>query len=109
MSHPKTTPVHVNAPHGSQVTEITWGDGHRCAYPNDILRGWCPCAHCQGHGGRIEFVPGGDSQLRVVEAVGNYALKLGWGDGHDTGLYTFEYLRDLCERPEVSCSDVEQG
>ncbi len=100
---PSVTPTHVKAPHGATSTEITWGDGARCVYPNAILRGYCPCAHCQGHGGTIEFVPGGNSELRDLEQVGHYALKLVWGDGHDTGIYTYEYLRALCDKPEVSC------
>ena len=99
---PEHTPTHVKAPHGATTTEITWGDGVRCVYPNAILRGYCPCAHCQGHGGTIVFVPGGDSILREIETGGFYALKLVWGDGHDTGLYTFEYLRRLAENPEVA-------
>jgi DUF971 family protein len=100
MSDPKTTPTHIKAPHGAKTTEITWGDGTRCVYPNEILRGYCPCAACQGHGGEINFVPG-DSDLRDIGQVGGYALSLLWGDGHDTGIYTFGYLRQLAERPEV--------
>jgi DUF971 family protein len=99
---PEHTPTHVKAPHGATTTEITWADGARCVYPNPILRGYCPCAHCQGHGGTIEFVPGGNSELRDIEQVGRYALKLVWGDGHDTGIYTFEYLRSLGDKPEVT-------
>lgn len=99
---PEHTPTHVKAPHGASTTEITWGDGARCVYPNTLLRGFCPCAHCQGHGGTIEFVPGGNSDLRGLETVGFYALKLVWGDGHETGLYTFEYLRGLSKKPEVT-------
>jgi DUF971 family protein len=90
----------VQAPHGARTTTITWSDGATCVYPNEILRGYCPCARCQGHGGEITFVPG-NSELRGLEQVGNYALKLVWGDGHDTGIYTFDYLRRLAERPEV--------
>ncbi len=98
---PEHTPTHVKAPHGATTTEITWGDGARCVYPNALLRGYCPCAHCQGHGGTIQFVPGGNADLRELETVGFYALKLVWGDGHETGLYTFEYLRSLANNPEV--------
>jgi len=101
-----TTPTHIKAPHGSKVTEITWGDGKRCVYPNEILRGFCPCATCQGHGGTIDFVEGGDPELRDLKPVGHYALNLVWADGHDTGIYTFTYLRDLAARPEV---DVQEA
>src|SRR5437879_4707132 len=96
------TATHVKAPHGATETEISWGDGARTIYPNAILRGYCPCAGCQGHGGTIVFVPGNNSERRELEPVGHYALKLVWGDGHDTGIYTFEYLRSLCDKPEVT-------
>ncbi len=99
---PEHTPTFIKAPHGSATTEITWADGVRCTYPNTLLRGYCPCAQCQGHGGTIEFVPGQNSELRDLETVGHYALKLVWGDGHETGLYTFEYLRALAENDGVA-------
>jgi DUF971 family protein len=109
VSDQTITPTHVKAPHGAQATEITWADGARCVYPNEVLRGLCPCAGCQGHGGTIEFVEGGDSRLKEIEQVGNYALKIAWGDGHDTGIYSFRYLRELCGRPDVQCIEKQGG
>ncbi len=97
---PKTTPSEVKAPHGAKVMEIRWADGHRALLPHEILRGYCPCALCQGHGGTIKFVPGGNLELRDIQQVGNYALQLTWGDQHDAGIYTFRYLRSLCQCPE---------
>lgn len=105
---PEHTPTSIKAPHGATTTEIAWGDGVRCVYPNAILRGYCPCAHCQGHGGTIEFIPGGNSDLREIEPVGFYALKLVWGDGHETGLYTFEYLRKLAQNDGVTTIDPKR-
>ena len=100
MPEPKHTPTDVKAPHGARVMEIYWGDGHKSSIPHEILRGYCPCAHCQGHGGTIKFVPGGDLSLRDIAQVGNYALQFTWGDRHDSGIYTFTYLRSLCQCPE---------
>jgi DUF971 family protein len=97
---PRTTPTYVKAPHGARVMEITWADGHRSILPHEILRGYCPCASCQGHGGAIAFVEGGDAELRDIEQVGNYALQFRWGDAHDSGIYSFRYLRSLCQCPE---------
>jgi len=88
-------PTNVKAPHGARVFEITWADGHKSAYPHEILRGFCPCATCQGHSGTIRFLAGGDQELRQIEQVGNYALGLTWGDGHSSGIYSFRYLRAL--------------
>ncbi len=123
MVDPRTTPTNVRAPRNARVMHIAWADGHDGVYPHDILRGYCPCAGCQGHSGTIRFIPGGeleprflpggDLELREIEQVGNYALRFTWGDGHETGIYTFRYLRSLCrcdacrpsnegdERPEM--------
>jgi DUF971 family protein len=97
---PRTTPTGVKAPHGATVMRITWADGHESVLPHDILRGYCPCAHCQGHGGTIRRVEGGNLEIREIERVGNYALSFTWGDQHATGIYTFKYLRALCQCDE---------
>jgi DUF971 family protein len=117
MSDPRTTPTGVKAPHGAREMQITWADGFRGVIPHEVLRGYCPCAHCQGHGGSMRFVPGGDLDLREIEPVGNYGLSFAWGDGHATGIYTFRWLRALCERDErgvptalaAATSDDAQG
>jgi DUF971 family protein len=96
---PRTQCKAVRSPRGARTTEIEWGDGHRGVYPHVVLRGYCPCASCQGHSGTISFVPPEDSQLELdtIEAVGNYALRLGWFDGHGSGIYSYKYLRGLCQ------------
>ena len=96
----RTTPLEVRAPRGSQTLEIDFADGHRGVYPHRILRGYCPCAMCQGHEGPIRFIDGGNLELTDLAEVGDYALTLTWGDGHATGIYTFVFLRELC-----SCSE----
>ena len=91
----RTRPTGVKAPHGARELEISWADGHRSRFPHEILRGYCPCAGCQGHSGMIQFQEGGNLELRNLEQVGNYALGLSWGDAHETGIYSFRYLRAL--------------
>ena len=90
--------VAVRSPRGGRHTEIDWGDGHKGQYPHAILRGYCPCAGCQGHSGTIRFVETADHQQEIdtIEPVGNYALQFRWFDGHDSGLYSYRYLRALC-------------
>jgi DUF971 family protein len=88
-------PTELKAPHGARVLEIAWADGQRQAYPHEVLRGYCPCATCQGHAGSIAFRPGGNLELRDIEQVGNYAIGLTWGDGHSAGIYSFRFLREL--------------
>ena len=93
----KIRPVSVKAPHGARELSIAWADGVSSSYPHEILRGFCPCATCQGHSGAIRFVSGGNLELRELEQVGNYALGLTWADGHSSGIYSFRFLRFLGE------------
>jgi DUF971 family protein len=87
----------IKAPHGARVLELGWQDGTTQLIPHEILRGYCPCASCQGHGGAIHFVSGGNLEIREIEPVGNYAVCFKWGDQHGSGLYSFQYLRRLGE------------
>jgi DUF971 family protein len=92
------TPKLIKAPHGALVFSITWSDGTQSDLPHAVLRGYCPCATCQGHSGTVKYIPGGNLELVTIKRVGNYALGLGWGDGHDSGIYAYDYLYDLGER-----------
>ena len=92
----RTIAREIRAPRGAMVMHIDWADGHLGVLPHEVLRGFCPCAHCQGHQGAIRFVGGGNLLLAELEEVGNYAIRLEWADGHGTGLYSFRYLRELC-------------
>ena len=85
------------------MTEIDWGDGHKGMLPHDVLRGYCPCAGCQGHEGTIKFLaPTSPIQMEIdgIDPVGNYALQLTWFDGHASGIYAYKYLRALCQCDE---------
>ena len=88
-------PALVNHIEEEKLVRILWDDDHLSDYPLGYLRGWCPCAVCQGHGGERRFVHVEDPQLVSSSQVGNYALNFFWQDGHQTGIYTFEYLRNL--------------
>jgi DUF971 family protein len=82
---------------------ITWADGLQSTYSLDYLRKICPCAVCnelrrQEDPLRIlkpdQIVTKAElRQDRPVELVGNYALQFFWNDGHNTGLYSFDFLR----------------
>jgi DUF971 family protein len=84
---------------------ITWADGQESVFPVGWLRAKCPCAGCkelreQQKKSRLtvlnNFVEG---PITAVEAAmaGNYALRITFSDGHDTGIYSFGYLRELHE------------
>lgn len=97
---------------------LTWNDGSRFELSYRLLRTECPCAECrEARGDSSHAKPltskknalrvidaSADEQLKLTEiwAVGNYAIGLAWGDGHKTGIYTFELLRALCERTRAS-------
>lgn len=92
---------------------IEWSDGHRSAYPYRELRHACPCATCNAAGGGAEPEPGPLPMLGVkplkpsrAELVGRYALQIFWNDGHSSGIYTFDYLRDLC--PCAACASARE-
>ncbi|MBA3241236.1 MAG: DUF971 domain-containing protein [Acidobacteria bacterium] len=80
---------------------VTWGDGFACLYGAPLLRRACPCAQCVNEfTGQRMLKPetiADDLSIENVEIVGRYALTFRWSDGHDTGIYSFRYLRQLCE------------
>jgi DUF971 family protein len=89
-------PTEINHIKSRAVVRITWDDGHAGEYAETYLRGYCPCALCQGHGAQRRFIDVPDAKLTGIAGVGNYAIELFWHDGHSTGIYTFDYLRSLC-------------
>ena len=107
------TPHEVRAPAGARVLEIDWADGVTTRYRHVVLKGFCPCAACQGHQGPIAWVPGTENrdsnalELTSIDEVGSYALQLGWGDGHTTGIYSYRYLRELAELNELDLEEVK--
>lgn len=80
---------------------LVWEDGFSAELEYRTLRGFCPCAGCQGHGtGEVEFKPPpGPIQPLSIRPVGNYAISIQWSDGHDTGIYRFDFLRRLAAEP----------
>ncbi len=82
----------------SRQLRLTWSDGHSAEYDYDYLRGFCPCAGCQGHSGlKIRFLPPAQPVApATIKPVGNYAISILWSDGHGTGIYRFDFLRRIC-------------
>ena len=89
-------PTEINHIKADGIVRITWDDGHVGEYPQQYLRGYCPCALCQGHGAQRKFVSAPEAKLQEIRAVGNYAIEFRWHDGHSTGIYSYDYLRALC-------------
>ncbi|HXF95023.1 MAG TPA: DUF971 domain-containing protein [Gemmatimonadales bacterium] len=82
---------------------IRWSDGHEAVYPADYLRRACCCAVCLEGGLAPADIPA-DVHPLEIRAVGNYAIRFAWSDGHTAGVYPFGYLRALCP-----CPDCRQG
>jgi DUF971 family protein len=85
---------------GEGKLRLTWEDGHGADFDYGYLRGWCPCAGCQGHGMTLRYrPPPGPVTPESIEPVGRYAISIRWSDGHSTGIYRFDYLRQICPCP----------
>lgn len=81
----------------SRLLEVAFDDGSRFELPFEYLRVHSPSAEVKGHGpGQERLVLGKENvRVRAVEPVGQYAVKLVFDDGHDTGLYSWQYLYEL--------------
>ena len=84
------------------VLNIVWENGEQYICFAKTLRQHCPCATCQAEREKKDPLKVIRSDQKQIELsswryVGNYAIALNWSDGHDTGIYTYEYLRQLCE------------
>jgi len=86
----------------SRVLEVSFDDGSRFELPFELLRVYSPSAEVQGHSPdqRVLVVDKQDVGIRAVEPIGQYAVKLSFDDGHDTGLYTWKYLHQLGSQRE---------
>lgn len=89
---------------GEAGLRITWADERVCHYAAPALRRACPCAQCVNEWtGQRMLKPEAVSdsiQISDIAIVGRYALNFIWSDGHETGIYSFRYLRELCEGSE---------
>ena len=107
-------PVSLNLKRDEKL-EVVWADGKRSVYPISLLRTMCPCATCkmvreqrdphdiapqpvEKKKPLLPILPGnyvGAITVNHAELVGNYALKIEWSDGHESGIYSFQYLREI--------------
>ena len=102
---PQTTPLKLNLKKDEKL-EIDWQDGRRSVYSVSYLRTMCPCAQCKGvreaaakkPKTSLTILPGNFvSEIRATaaELVGNYAIRIDWSDDHGSGIYSFQYLREI--------------
>jgi DUF971 family protein len=92
-----TTATGIKLRRQSRVLEVTFDDGQTFSLPFEYLRVYSPSAEVRGHGPGQETLQLGKHEVQVVrvEPIGNYAVRLDFDDGHNTGLYTWAYLHEL--------------
>jgi len=98
---PRHQPLEITPTEDARRLRIVWGDGVVSEYEPRLLRQLCPCAGCVDEMTGIrtlhpDAVPEG-IYPEAIHYVGRYALQFVWSDGHDTGIYPFEYLRRMWE------------
>jgi len=89
------TPTAIRNFNADARLEIDWDDDSSSSYSHEVLRVQCPCADCRGHTPDQAKTITGKEDVRVVhiELVGNYAVRIEFDDGHNSGIYTFSQLR----------------
>jgi DUF971 family protein len=102
-----TTVTEIILHQQSKALELAFDDATRIKLPFEFLRVFSPSAEVRGHGPGQETLQVGkrDVILVDIEPAGNYALKLIFNDGHDSGLYTWEYLRELGQYQDAMWHD----
>ena len=90
-------PVEIRLHQKSRILEVAFDDGRAFRLPCEFLRVYSPSAEVRGHGPGQETLQAGKEEVEIdaIEPVGHYAVKLVFSDGHDTGLYSWDYLYDL--------------
>ena len=112
---PKT--VKVNLTTGTGM-DIEWKDGHLSHYPFTFLRDACPCALCDEERSKSDREPGeapkpapgslpmfkAAAKPLSAEGVGKYAIRFNWNDGHELGIYSWAFLREVCPCEECTAA-----
>jgi DUF971 family protein len=110
---PAAVKIHVSTGAG---VDITWADGHSSHYDFAFLRDECPCATCNDERERKRSASSGPASsaaavlpmfkpkvtARTANAVGNYAINIAFNDGHSTGIYSYDHLRQICPCPDCA-------
>ena len=96
-------PTEIKAHQKSRQLEIHFDNGNQFLLPYEFLRVFSPSAEVRGHAPGQEKIQAGKREVTVerVEGVGNYAIKLVFSDGHDSGIYSWDCLYDLGQRQEA--------
>ncbi|MBB4842308.1 DUF971 family protein [Paucibacter oligotrophus] len=103
------TPTEITVHQQSRVLEVAFSDGARFRIPFELMRVYSPSAEVKGHGPGQETLQTGKREVNItaLAPVGHYAIQPQFSDGHDSGLYSWEYLYDLGARQAELWRDYE--
>ena len=103
------TPQDLTVHSKSRVLEISFSDGQTFRIPFELMRVYSPSAEVQGHGPGQEILQTGKREVELagLEPVGNYGVKPIFSDGHDSGIYTWDYLYQLGAQQDRFWADYE--
>lgn len=92
-------PTYIKLHQSSRLLEISFDNGRVAKLSCEFLRVYSPSAEVRGHGAGQEVLQVGKENVNIIgiEPIGNYAVKLIFSDGHDTGLYSWDYLHEIAE------------
>ena len=101
------TPQAITVHELSRVLEVTFSDGATFRLPFELMRVYSPSAEVQGHGPGQEVLQTGKREVGLVglEPVGNYAVKPVFSDGHESGIFSWDYLYELGATQDRLCTD----
>ncbi len=105
-------PEEINVSRAKREVHIRWQDGHESVFSFDTLRKQCPCALCNDQRSKqslsnersLTVLSGpllkwGEIQVTEIKPIGRYAINFVWSDGHDSGIYSYTFLREACPCP----------
>jgi DUF971 family protein len=108
---PRRTPVPtaITLHQASRVLEIAWDDGSAFRLPFEFLRVYSPSAEVRGHGPGQEVLQTGKREVEItaLEAVGHYAIRPQFSDGHASGIFSWDYLHEIGSQQEALWRDYE--
>ena len=107
MSDKTPTPTDIQLHQRSRILEVHFDDGARFELPCEYLRVYSPSAEVRGHGPGQAVLQVGKEEVNIstIEAVGRYAVRLEFDDGHNTGLYSWDILYDLGTHQDAYWAD----
>jgi DUF971 family protein len=97
-------PTEINLHQVSRVLDVAFDDGRAFSLPVEYLRVYSPSAEVRGHGPGQEVLQAGKREVNIsaIEPVGVYAVKFVFSDGHDTGIYSWDYLYELGTKQDAN-------